>query len=143
MGDMPQLIKLVGHCLCRQRRRDLSGLLRRDTSGVIRTKLTPIVIDHSRDRLRPCNRGGRGANAQPRSKMSFVATTSVRRELNAVLRDTVCLNRDNTLAHLPAPCRNQIERVARAEVSLKDTLEEVQSTLNNVPRNTRRGEADA
>ena len=43
---MPQLIKLVGHCLCRQCRRDLSGLLRRDTSGVIRTKLTPIVIDH-------------------------------------------------------------------------------------------------
>jgi hypothetical protein len=50
------------------------------------------------------------------------------------------------ITHLPifpAPCRNQIERVARAEVSLNDTLEELKSTLNNVPRNTRRGEADA
>jgi len=39
---------------------------------------------------------------------------------------------DETLAHLPTPCRNQIERAARAEVLLNDTLEEVTLTLTDV-----------
>jgi len=39
---------------------------------------------------------------------------------------------DETLDHLPAACRNEIERAARAEASLNDTLEEVKATLNDV-----------
>jgi hypothetical protein len=41
---MPQLIKLVGYCLCRQRRRDLSGLLRHDTSGVMSAVKSLIAV---------------------------------------------------------------------------------------------------